>query len=83
MRYLIEYNPDTPPPSRWKLLLMRIGAWLSLAAFVALVIMLAAFFFSVIVSIVAALVVIGLIVAVYWRIKYRNWLRPPKSGPER
>ena len=82
MRYLLEYSSNTPAPSRWKLLLMRVGAWLFLAAFVALVITLAVIFFSVVASLVAALLIIGAIVAVIWRIKYRNWLRPPKSGPD-
>jgi hypothetical protein len=77
MRYIINSNSDEPPPSRWRLLLAQIGAWLFLAAFVALVITLAVIFFSVIASIVAALLIIGAIVAVVWRIKYRNYFRPP------
>lgn len=74
MRYLLEYQPvQIPPPSRWRVLLQQIVAWLLLGAFVALVVTLAVFFFSLIAAVVAALLIVGAIAAMVMRIKYRNW----------
>jgi len=70
MRYLIEYTESGPPVSRWQRFWQRLAAWLILAGFVGLVVVLTVFFFSIVAAIVSALLIIGALYTFIWRLKY-------------
>ncbi len=70
MRYLIEYTERNVPTSRWQRFCQRLAAWLILAAFLALVVVLAVFFFSLVAAIVGALLVVGAVYAFVWRLRF-------------
>lgn len=69
MRYLIEYTEHSVPVSRWQ----RFAAWLTLVGFVALVVVLTIFFFSLVAAIVGALLIVGAVAAAVTRLKYWKW----------
>ncbi len=70
MRYLIEYHQTGQPPSRWRAFWQQVLAWVILVAFAAITVTLAIFFFSVVASIVAALLIIGALTALVFRLRY-------------
>lgn len=72
MRYLIEYTERSVPASRWQRFWQRLAAWLILAGFSALVVILAVFFFSLVAAIVGALLIVGAIYAFIWGLRYRR-----------